>query len=122
MEAQGSKGRLLNLSQGSLHRKIDDSKNIIHSPPELSQEIGKASLSTSKKLPVQDSQEEDDEDYSHDGDDSADIEHDFDNDENEEALLKRLEKLGDSGRNKHKTFEGIPKQWHQTIRVKNPET
>jgi hypothetical protein len=42
-------------------------------------------------------------------DDYADIEHDFDNEENEEALLQRLEAIGDSGRNKHKTFEGIPK-------------
>lgn len=47
-----------------------------------------------------------------DDDDYADIEHDFDNEENEEALLKRLESIEDSGRNKHKTFEGIPKQWH----------
>ena len=36
--------------------------------------------------------------------------------------MQRLETIGDSGRSKHKTFEGIPKQWHQTIRVKNPET
>lgn len=42
--------------------------------------------------------------------------------ENDELLMLRLEELGDSGRNKHKTFEGIPKQWHQTIRIKNPDT
>lgn len=48
---------------------------------------------------------------------------DFEMDEeNEELLLQKLEEIGDSGRTKHKTFEGIPKQWHQTIRVKNPET
>ena len=64
----------------------------------------------------------DDDEEDLDNDDYADLEHDFDNDENEEALLKRLESIEDSGRNKHKTFEGIPKQWHQTIRVKNPET
>ena len=60
---------------------------------------------------VRDSSEEDiseDEDY-------ADIEHNFDDDENEEELMQRLEEIGDSGRSKHKTFEGIPKQWHQTI-------
>jgi hypothetical protein len=34
------------------------------------------------------------------------------NKENEELLMLRLEEIGDSGRNKHKTFEGIPKQWH----------
>eukprot|EP00347_Sterkiella_histriomuscorum_P011227 403373258 len=42
-------------------------------------------------------------------------------DENE-SILDKLIELGDSGRNKNKTFEGIPKQWHQTIRVKNPDT
>jgi hypothetical protein len=47
-----------------------------------------------------------------DDDDYADIEHNFDNDENEEELMQRLEEIGDSGRSKHKTFEGIPKQWH----------
>ncbi len=52
-----------------------------------------------------------DEDISEDGD-YADIEHDFDNDEREEELMQRLEEIGDSGRSKHKTFEGIPKQWH----------
>lgn len=45
---------------------------------------------------------EDDEDY-------ADIEHNFDNEEDEEELMQRLEQIGDSGRSKHKTFEGIPK-------------
>jgi hypothetical protein len=44
-----------------------------------------------------------------DDDDYADIEH---NDENKEALMLRLETIGDSGRSKHKTFEGIPKQCH----------
>lgn len=56
-------------------------------------------------LPPESSEEEDDQD-----DDYADLEHDFD--ENEEALLQRLETIGDSGRSKHKTFEGIPRQWH----------
>lgn len=32
-------------------------------------------------------------------------------DENESMLDKLLE-IGDSGRSKNKTFEGIPKQWH----------
>lgn len=114
MDTPGSRGRLLNLSQGGgSQRKIDDSKIIIHSPPELSRETeGKVSppATLKKRAPVHDTEsQDDDEDFSHDGDDSADIEHDFDNDENEEALLRRLEKLGDSGRNKHKTFEGIPK-------------
>ena len=27
----------------------------------------------------------------------------------EELLMQKLEEIGDSGRNKHKTFEGIPK-------------
>ena len=56
--------------------------------------------------------DEDDEYHDNDDEDYADLEHDFDNEENEEALLARLEEIGDSGRNKHKTFEGIPKQWH----------
>jgi predicted DNA binding CopG/RHH family protein len=40
----------------------------------------------------------------------------------EELLMQKLEEIGNSGRTKHKTFEGVPKQWHQTIRVRNPET
>lgn len=40
----------------------------------------------------------------------------------EQIMMMKLEEIGDSGRNKHKTFEGIPKQWHQTMRVKNPDT
>ena len=63
----------------------------------------------------EDIDDEEDEDY-------ADIEHNFDNEEDEDRLMRRLEEIGDTGRSKHKTFEGIPKQWHQTIRVKNPET
>lgn len=46
--------------------------------------------------------EEEDEDY-------ADIEHNFDNEEDEDKLMRRLEEIGDTGRSKHKTFEGIPK-------------
>lgn len=93
----------------------DDLKMIIQTPESTQQP-------PSKKKQHLNREEDYDEDFEDPDDDYADIEHDFDNDENEEALLKRLEKIGDSGRNKHKTFEGIPKQWHQTIRVKNPET
>ena len=31
------------------------------------------------------------------------------NSDEEELLMQKLEEIGDSGRNKHKTFEGIPK-------------
>ncbi|CDW88785.1 pr domain zinc finger protein 16 [Stylonychia lemnae] len=54
-----------------------------------------------------------------------DMDEDYEIEENQESLMQKLDDIGDSGRtnnNKHKTFEGIPKQWHQTIRVKNPET
>ena len=37
---------------------------------------------------------------------------DIEMEDNEELLLQKLDEIGDSGRNKHKTFEGIPKQWH----------
>lgn len=30
----------------------------------------------------------------------------------EELLMQKLDEIGNSSRNKHKTFEGIPKQWH----------
>ena len=40
---------------------------------------------------------------------NEDIEELEDYDDNEEVLLQKLEEIGDSGRNKHKTFEGIPK-------------
>jgi hypothetical protein len=51
-----------------------------------------------------------DEEMDEDDDDiSADIEHNFDDENNEEELMQRLEEIGDSGRSKHKTFEGIPK-------------
>lgn len=43
-------------------------------------------------------------------------------DDKEELLLRQLEQIGSTGKQKHKTFEGVPKQWHQTIRVRNPET
>jgi len=65
---------------------------------------------------------EDNEDDDANDDDYADIEHNFDNEDEEDQLMQRLEQIGDTARSKHKTFEGIPKQWHQTIRVKNPET
>jgi hypothetical protein len=32
--------------------------------------------------------------------------------DNEELFMKKLEEIGNSGRTKHKTFEGVPKQWH----------
>ena len=36
--------------------------------------------------------------------------------------MENLELIGETTRHKSKTFEGVPKQWHSTIRVKNPET
>ncbi len=45
---------------------------------------------------------------SYDDDDEVDY-IDNDGDEDEEVLLQKLSEIGDSGRNKHKTFEGIPK-------------
>ena len=54
----------------------------------------------------------DEEDIDDDDEDYADIEHNFDNEEDEDRLMRRLEEIGDTGRSKHKTFEGIPKQWH----------
>ena len=57
--------------------------------------------------------EDDDEDHSRLMDQSLeedDIEFDHDgDDEDEELLMQKLEEIGDSGRNKHKTFDGIPK-------------
>jgi hypothetical protein len=50
----------------------------------------------------EDIDDDEDEDY-------ADIEHNFDNEEDEDRLMRRLEEIGDTGRSKHKTFEGIPK-------------
>jgi len=38
-----------------------------------------------------------------------DLDEDYEIEENEEALMNKLDDIGDSGRNKHKTFEGIPK-------------
>ena len=42
----------------------------------------------------------------------------------DELLMQKLDEIDESVRSgkQHKTFEGIPKQWHQTIRVKNPDT
>lgn len=37
------------------------------------------------------------------------MEEDYEVDENDESLIDKLLEIGDSGRNKHKTFEGIPK-------------
>jgi hypothetical protein len=51
---------------------------------------------------IDDDDEDEDEDY-------ADIEHNFDNEEDEDRLMRRLEEIGDTARSKHKTFEGIPK-------------
>ena len=42
--------------------------------------------------------------------DEADEEFELEGDE--EMLMQKLEEIGDSGRSKAKTFEGIPKQWH----------
>lgn len=40
------------------------------------------------------------------------MEEEYDEDGDDESLIDKLLEIGDSGRNKHKTFEGIPKQWH----------
>ena len=37
------------------------------------------------------------------------MEDDSDQEGNEEILMQKLDEIGDSGRSKHKTFEGIPK-------------
>lgn len=37
------------------------------------------------------------------------LDEDYEIEENEESLMHKLDDIGDSGRNKHKTFEGIPK-------------
>lgn len=55
------------------------------------------------------SHDEEDLDMDEEDDDYADIEHNFDNEEDEDRLMRRLEEIGDTGRSKHKTFEGIPK-------------
>jgi hypothetical protein len=57
---------------------------------------------------MQESHDEEDIDDDED-EDYADIEHNFDNEEDEDRLMRRLEEIGDTGRSKHKTFEGIPK-------------
>jgi hypothetical protein len=37
------------------------------------------------------------------------MDEDYEIEGNEESLMQKLDDIGDSGRNKHKTFEGIPK-------------
>lgn len=44
--------------------------------------------------------------------DDDDIDEEFEMEGDEEMLMQKLQEIGDSGRSKHKTFEGIPKQWH----------
>ncbi len=44
--------------------------------------------------------------------DYEEADEEFELEGDEEMLMQKLEQIGDSGRSKHKTFEGIPKQWH----------
>lgn len=45
----------------------------------------------------------------------------YSDEEEKESLLDQVQYSFEE-KTKPKTFDGIPKQWHQTIRVKNPET